>query len=177
MQTEKFQNKFRIPSARLSWHDYSGGTYFVTICTREMTHYFGEITDGKMIFSEIGKYVDENLKSISKDYPYCEIPLYVVMPNHIHLLAFIDNNAPSLRSGRIIDEKMQRISQRKGLLSVMVGGFKSAVTRYANKQNIPFGWQTRFHEHIVRMQDELNRIADYIENNVYLWNTDCYNDI
>lgn len=59
----------------------------------------------------------------------------------------------------------------------MVGGFKSAVTRYANKQNIPFGWQTRFHEHIVRMQDELNRIADYIENNVYLWNTDCYNDI
>ncbi len=41
---EKFQNRFRIPSARANWHDYNGGVYFVTICTKNREHYFGEIT-------------------------------------------------------------------------------------------------------------------------------------
>ena len=41
---EKFQNRFRIPSARANWHDYNGGIYFVTICTKNREHYFGEIT-------------------------------------------------------------------------------------------------------------------------------------
>ena len=41
---DKFQNRFRIPSARAIWHDYNGGIYFVTICTKNREHYFGEIT-------------------------------------------------------------------------------------------------------------------------------------
>ena len=41
---DKFQNRFRIPSARANWHDYNGGIYFVTICTKNREHYFGEIT-------------------------------------------------------------------------------------------------------------------------------------
>ena len=43
MGTDKYQNKYRIPSARAAWHDYSGGAYFVTLCTRAMEHHFGEI--------------------------------------------------------------------------------------------------------------------------------------
>jgi hypothetical protein len=31
---KKFQNKYRIPSARARWHDYSGGAYFITVCTK-----------------------------------------------------------------------------------------------------------------------------------------------
>lgn len=42
--TEKFQNKYRVPSARAPWHGYNGGVYFVTICTQNREHYFGEIT-------------------------------------------------------------------------------------------------------------------------------------
>ena len=41
---EKFQNKYCIPSARANWHNYNGGVYFVTICTKNREHYFGEIT-------------------------------------------------------------------------------------------------------------------------------------
>ncbi len=40
---DKFQNKYRIPSARANWHDYNGGIYFITICTKNREHYFGEI--------------------------------------------------------------------------------------------------------------------------------------
>ncbi len=41
---EKFQNKYCIPSARANWHNYNGGVYFVTICTKNREHYLGEIT-------------------------------------------------------------------------------------------------------------------------------------
>ncbi|MCX6237989.1 MAG: hypothetical protein NTY07_10635 [Bacteroidia bacterium] len=56
--TEKFQDKYRIPSARLRNWDYSSdGVYFITICTGEHECYFGEISNKKMIFSEIGSFV------------------------------------------------------------------------------------------------------------------------
>lgn len=200
MDTEKFQNKYRISSARFSWHDYNGGIYFITICTAGMVHYFGEIEKEIMILSEIGKYVEENLTNITRHYPYCEIPLYVVMPNHIHLIVCIDGenyNSPR-RDGAchvaeknvisdnmkdaardvspaVKNSKMQEIAQKQGLLSIVIGGFKSAISRYANLHKIPFGWQARFHDRIIRNQKELNFIAEYIESNVIRWEIDRYN--
>ena len=92
MSTEKFKNKYRIPSARAVWHDYNGGAYFITICTKNREHYFGEIENGIIHLSEIGKFATENLQNINAHYPYAEIPLWVVMPNHIHAIVFIDEN-------------------------------------------------------------------------------------
>ncbi|MBL0051771.1 MAG: transposase [Bacteroidetes bacterium] len=44
---DKFKNKYRIPSARLQTWDYaSDGFYFITICTKNRKHFFGEIVDG-----------------------------------------------------------------------------------------------------------------------------------
>ena len=54
--TNKFQNKYRIPSARLQTWDYgSNGAYFITICTQDREHYFGEVVDAAMELNEIGK--------------------------------------------------------------------------------------------------------------------------
>ena len=69
---------------------------------------------------------------------------------------------------------MQNISKKRGLLSTTIGGLKRAVTRFANQNNIPFAWQTRFHDYIVRNQNEMNHIADYIENNVAQWEADVF---
>ena len=45
--TEKYKNKYRIPSARLQHWDYGwNATYFVTICTHNHEHYFGSIPAG-----------------------------------------------------------------------------------------------------------------------------------
>ena len=43
---DKFKNKYRIPSTRLQTWDYgSDGFYFITICTKNRKHFFGEIAD------------------------------------------------------------------------------------------------------------------------------------
>ena len=89
MSEDKFKDKYRIDTARAWWHDYDGGAYFITICTKDREHYFGEIEDGEMVLSEIGDYTRQCIEQISQHNPYAEIPLYVIMPNHLHLIVFI----------------------------------------------------------------------------------------
>jgi len=186
MKTNKFQNKYRIPSARAKWHDYNDGEYFITICTGCREHYFGEIRNGVMILNVLGKYTVDNLERINQHYPYCVVPLFVVMPNHIHAIVVIvekpnGTNVSNVKTmctsslqNKLVDEKMQSVSVRRGKLSTAMGGFKRAITRFSNENKIDFAWQTRFHDHIIRSQDEMNRIALYIENNVTTWENDKF---
>ncbi len=194
MPDEKFQNKYRIKSARAYWHDYGGGAYFITVCTKDHKHFFGKIDNAVIQLSPMGQFLYENIQNVTSHYPYAEIQLFVVMPNHWHAIVFIDENkipymrgnvttcnivetgrAPSLQYHLSINEKMQRIDSFKGWLSVTIGGIKSSVTQFAHKNNIDFTWQTRFHDRIIRNQNEFDRITDYIENNPARWHTDCFN--
>ena len=193
---DKFQNRFRIPSARAYWHDYNGGIYFVTICTKNREHYFGEIThccrdvarnvstEPQMQLSQIGQYAYDQFINVKTHYPYAEIPLFVIMPDHIHAIVTIDGENDTCRdvarnvstSARNVstgvNTQMANISPRKNSLAVVMRGVKSSITHYANKNNIPFAWQTRFHDRIIRNQAELDRISDYIEKNVVNWHDD-----
>ena len=74
------------------------------------------------------------------------------------------------------NETMQTIANQQGRPSTMIGGFKQSVTRYANANSISFAWQTRFHDRIIRDCDEINRIAEYIENNVARWESDEFHN-
>ena len=176
MQTEKFQNKYRIGSKRASWHDYNGGEYFVTICTNERQHYFGEIINGEMQLSAVGKYTDECIQKISGHNQYAQIPEYVIMPDHIHLIVIISGNdcrnVPWRVSTENKNEPMQKIANYQGRLSTTIGGFKQSVTRFARKNDITFEWQPRFYDRIIRDQNEMNQIAEYIKNNVARWESD-----
>ena len=64
-----FKNKYRIESFRLKNWDYrNAGAYFITICTKNRAHYFGEITDGEMQLSQIGKIVEnEWIKTFQRE--------------------------------------------------------------------------------------------------------------
>ena len=84
IMADKFQNKYRIPSARAVWHDYNGGDYFITICTSGREHYFGEIVNGEMILNVLGMKLKELIEEIPSHHPYAQIPVYLVMPNHVH---------------------------------------------------------------------------------------------
>jgi len=212
MQSTKFKNKYRTSSARAAWHDYTGGIYFVTICTKNREHYFGEITydqnhEAIMNLTDIGKNTDEQIRDISTHYPYAEIPLWVVMPNHLHCLVIIRNDVTfDCRDAinRVSTDTINRVSTdtptdtvnrvstdttvKKGgitgndnpmikqCLGTVIRGLKARATHFARKNGIYFDWQPRFHDHIVRNQDELNRIAEYIENNPARWLTDQLND-
>jgi REP element-mobilizing transposase RayT len=90
---EKFQDKYRIPSARVQWWDYgSNAAYFITICTQNKIHYFGNIIDQKMEFSEIGKYAETCWYEIQNHFPFVKLGAFVVMPNHIHGIIIIDKS-------------------------------------------------------------------------------------
>ncbi len=181
MVVEKFSNKYRISSARAYWHDYDGGMYFITVCTEGFVHYFGKIENGEMKLNLLGKYVANCIENTPTHFPDVIIPVYVVMPNHIHLIVCIDgNNRGNLESRCSRDvacnvSTMSRISPKPGSLPTVIRSIKSAVTRYANQHCIPFQWQSRFHDRIIRNQNECNRIADYIDHNPENWMKDELN--
>ena len=190
MGIEKFQNKYRIPSARAVWHDYNGGDYFITICTAHRVHYFGKIVDAKMVLNAVGQKLNELIEDVKTHNPYVEIPVYQIMPNHVHLIVCINGadadcreidsckdaachvSTTKLKTGK--NEKMQNIAEKCGLLSTVMGGLKSALTKYVHLNKIEFDWQSRFHDHIIRDQEEMNRIAIYIENNPATWENDQF---
>ncbi|WP_320018954.1 transposase [Labilibaculum manganireducens] len=184
---EKFQNKYRIPSARLKDWDYgSNAIYFVTICTHEREHYFGGITNGKMILNEIGKLAASEWMKTPEIRPDMNLELgeFVIMPNHFHALITIGKNNYNTGTDakhrvsnetKLYSDAKHRVStfgsQSKNLASI-IRGFKSSVTINARKINSNFAWQTRFHDHIVRDFDSCHRIEQYIQNNPGNWKND-----
>ncbi|MBX2927834.1 MAG: hypothetical protein KF852_08375 [Saprospiraceae bacterium] len=81
----KYLNKYRVESARAAWWDYgSPGAYFITICTAERKHYFGEIRNGVMHLSHVGVIADILWYEIPSHAKNVELGVFVVMPNHIH---------------------------------------------------------------------------------------------
>ena len=192
MSEDRFKNKYCIPSARAAWHDYNGGIYFVTICTHAREHYFGEIRydengEAIMIMSEIGKYAEECWRAIPQHFPHVQAPLWAIMPNHVHGIVIINpivetQNFASLQKGRSeqplhCNNKKNTFGPQSKNLASVIRGFKIGVTKYARENAIPFAWQPRFHDRIVRDTNELNQIATYIENNIAQWAFDELNGI
>ncbi len=106
MDETKYKGRYRIPSARAWWHQYNGGTYFVTICTKDREHFFGEIKDGILTLSEVGDYLKQQILLTPQVRPdmNLEIPVFTIMPNHVHLLVVIGDNV--YRDSRILLKKI-----------------------------------------------------------------------
>jgi REP element-mobilizing transposase RayT len=137
-----------------------------------------------MQMSAVGKYTDECIQKISEHNPYAQIPEYVIMPDHIHLIVIISGDdcriAPwcdsTMEPADGKNKTMQKMANDKGRLSTTIGGFKQSVTRFARQNDIQFQWQPRFYDHIIHDQNEMNQIAEYIENNVAKWESDKFNN-
>jgi len=182
-------------SPRATWHDYNGANYFITVCAKNHDLYFGDVVNGRMELSEIGEWAVKQIEQTAiirqND---VEIPLYVVMPNHIHLIVVYNNanasacrdtlNVSACNGPDNVSSDARGISDahgaslqfgpQSGNLPSVIRGIKSAVTKYAIEHDIPFAWQSRYHDHIIRNQLEMNRIADYIQNNPMKWELDRF---
>ncbi len=91
--SEKFRKKYRIQSARAQWWNYGwNGAYFITIVTQHRRHFFGEIENGVMNTSFTGKLAHYYWYDIPNQFPYAELGEFIVMPNHIHGILFINKN-------------------------------------------------------------------------------------
>jgi REP element-mobilizing transposase RayT len=180
MSTIKFKNKYRIPSARwVDWDYGNEGAYFVTICTKNRLYYFGEIENAEMQYSTIGEIAaQEWLKSMQLR-PDMELDMecFQVMPNHIHGIVLIGRDCRDTMHCVSTNDTNNKFGPQKKNLASIIRGFKSAVTIQARKLNIPFEWQSSYHDRVIRDDMEFRRIAAYIEQNPLNWKTDKLNGI
>lgn len=152
---------------RLKGYNYSAaGYYFITICTQDKQHLFG---DGKVFvgadiirphlpgLTALGKTVNETIQDIPNHYPGVSVDKYVVMPNHIHMILRLEEN------GRMISAPTKSIS-------TIIGQMKRVSSKLAGR---PL-WQRGFYDHIIRDEADYLRIWDYIDTNPAKWKEDEY---
>ena len=167
-------------SIRLKGYDYSlAGTYFVTICVKERKCVFGDVQNSNVVLSPIGEIVYQCWNEIPNNFNSVKLYVFIVMPNHLHGIVVMTNdcrgvqlNAPTRNASNFYG----LISPKQKTLSVIIRTFKAAVTTLCRKNNYHFfELQRNYYEHIVRNEDELNRIREYIINNPLQWQFDKEN--
>jgi len=167
MNEHLFQGQFRIDTTRLSNYDYgSNGAYFITICTKARFSYFGEIidSDAKPIIKPtvIGQRAIDGWFSIAEFSPFVQLDAFQLMPNHLHGILFIDK--PDY-----VDWQPNTFGPQRQNLGSVIRGYKSGVKAYATTNTLEFSWQPRYHDRVIRNENELNRIRQYIIENPDNW--------
>ena len=147
---------------RMRGFDYSKeGVYFVTICSHEKRHLFGDISriDDNIVFSpsRIGELIEEVYFRLPDRFPEFTLIHFSLLPNHLHFLT------------------MKKYSDyvKSRSLSELVGAFKSLSDRLVrNEMSGIRVWQKSFYDHIIRNEKDFQTHWQYIEENVNRWNED-----
>lgn len=159
---------------RFPGYDYSSnGYYFVTICTKDRKKCFGEINDDKMVLNRYGEIVSNYIEVIPLYYNNIDVDLYVVMPNHIHIIVIIE----SIDRTHVGTGHCPVPTARYGLLSKVIKSLKEIITKSIRKDfgDFDFSWQRSFYDHVIRNEKSLNQIREYIINNPQKWAIDKEN--
>ena len=171
---------------RLPDFDYSlPGIYFVTIVTQDRKLLFGKVVDGETVLNEVGLMVKEVIDQIPEHYPRIHIEVFVIMPNHVHILFHISEVVAGPRdchSNKTMTGQPQGVDPTKNHLSLpeIVHRIKSLSTnRYilgVKDKNWPRFenrlWQRNYYEHIIRSERDYQAIYDYIIANPLNWEKD-----
>ncbi len=161
---------------RLQTYDYSlPGAYFITICTHKRQHLFrmescaknypyAPISErngtqavpyaNKISIPPANELVHKWIKETERKFSI-SIPKYIIMPDHIHLLIFIEEQ----HADRSLPE--------------IIHWFKTMTTNdyiHAVKAELlpPFHqkiWQKSYYDHVVRNDEDYEQTWQYIENN------------
>ena len=178
-------------SIRLKGYDYTrAGAYFVTICTKDRTCLFGDVADGVMRLNQMGHIVRQCWLAIPDHVPPVLLDEFVVMPNHVHgIIVLVSTDtvgathaSPPQHASPLQNDDTPtrpRGPQRQSVGSIVVS-FKSAATKRINEHRGTPGapvWQRDYFEHIIRNDESLNRICEYILNNPLQWDLDRENPL
>lgn len=170
-------------SLRLLGYDYSQpGAYFLTICTLNRRSWFGKVVDRKMVLNHAGRMVQAVWKGLPERFHSVALDAFVVMPNHFHGIIvlvgaqFIAPNACDRNKRWHSATSHQGAINRAPTLGEIVRVFKAATTRQIRLAGLrEFGWQRNYYEHIIRGENSLNRIREYIATNPLRWELDREN--
>jgi len=160
---------------RLKNHDYAEGRYFVSVCTHERECLFGEIIDGEMRSNEIGRIAYKCWEEIPQHFVNVGMDEFQVMPNHLHGILTIQKPA-AVGTQHVVSLPRRFQEMVPKSLSSIIRSYKAAVTRLCRNKGLHhFLWQSRFHDHIIRNSEDLERIRLYIRNNSLNWSQDDEN--
>ncbi len=160
-------------SLRLPGYDYAQpGAYFVTIVTADRRCLFGQIVEQEMRLSRLGRIVEEEWLRTPSIRAEIALGAFVVMPNHFHGIVVISSEAPSGASDVGATGRSPLRPRGPAPRSL---GFKSSVTKRINAlRGSPCVsvWQRNYYEHVIRDQQDWERIHLYIDANPVLWSQD-----
>ena len=171
-------NQHHRRSIRLPAYDYGqAGAYFVTIVAHRRECLFGEMIDGNVVMNGCGEAVEHEWLRSAEIRPGVQLDAFIVMPNHVHAIVIIrDQPVVGAHSCAPLHDAPVRRSPRS--LGSFVAGFKSAATKRINEIRHTPGlpvWQRNYYEHVIRNEEELNAIQQYIADNPLRWADDREN--
>jgi len=164
---------------RLKEYDYSSnGAYFITICVKNKQKLLGYIDVGRsttnpgspnspIILSQYGKTFIKTIEFINEKNNQLTIDKYVIMPNHVHLIAMIDDLDTDVGIHTMGTGMPRRINE-------IIPKLISSIKRFTNKQAGFDLWQTSYHDHIIRDEEDYQTHLRYIEENPIKWTDDEY---
>ncbi len=126
--------------------------------------------------NEFGQVVQEEWLKTAELRPDVELGTAVVMPNHFHgIIVINDDCRGTARRAPTVSRFGKPVA---GALSTIIRSYKSAVTKRINEIRRTPGmavWQPNYYEHIIRNEDDLKKIHDYILYNPAKWTEDNEN--
>jgi putative transposase len=169
-------------SIRLPHYDYSQpGYYFVTLCARDRECLFGDIENNCIVLNNIGILVKKKWHDLPSHFSGIELDNMVIMPNHLHGIIIITDRRggviPPISNEGVVTKGATTAPLRNGkTLGRMIAWFKYESTKEINfnvsgNPNVKL-WQRNYFERIVRNDEELNRIRNYIATNPETWEED-----
>jgi putative transposase len=161
----------RRRSIRLPGHDYSSpGAYFVTICAHGKECIFD--------VPESRNAVEEAWRQIPFHSPNAGLDESVVMPNHVHgVLWILGRNVVGAQHAAPLPAT-RTVAVKPGSLGAIVRSFKSAAAKRVNEVRHTPGarvWQRNYYERVIRNEDELSSVREYIHLNPLKWELDREN--
>jgi len=161
-------------SVRLKQYNYSTpGYYYVTICTHNNKHIFGKIKNDEMVLNKFGEIVQNEWTKTKQLRDNVDLDQFAIMPNHIHGIIILCRG-----TARRAPTFEQFGKPTHNSLPTIIRGFKSGATKHINIfRNTPgkHVWQHNYYERIIRSDNELHKIREYINNNPINWALDKYN--
>lgn len=172
-------------SIRLKGYNYRNmGAYFITICTWDRGNLFGKVADGIMVLNENGTIVENTWFDLPNHNSNIGLDAFIIMPNHVHAIITVGAGSKPALGSKSVSDVVSISPSRAGLepaptegipLSEIVRQLKTfsakRINNRRNTQGTPV-WQRNYYEHIIRDEDELNKIREYIKNNPANWDTD-----
>lgn len=155
---------FNLPARkrlRCPGHDYSApGGYFITLCTSDRQPLLGDIRDGVVYLSGIGRLIEEEWRAVAVALPDVALDASVIMPDHMHAIIWIV--APTDGEPQAAATSLPRMMQRfKSISTIRVNGLRGTPGARL--------WHRSYHDRIIRDEAALHLMRRYIFNNPRRW--------